>query len=246
MRRRLLHLAILLAFLALWEGVFRSGFVPEIILPAPSAIARAAIVSWRDFLDGMQITFAEMSIAIALACVIGVGLGCLFGPSPLASAASGPIFAAFFAVPLITWYPLFMIWFGLGPASKVAYGVASGVFPIAIGALNGIRGVDQYKILFGRAIGCSPFSLLVRIILPLALPAIVAGLRIGIALTVTGVIVAEMLSSLGGIGYLISYNRTMFNTGGVYLGIFIAMLCAWGVNRMLSAFERRFSAWRAT
>ena len=70
------------------------------------------------------------------------------------------------------------------------------------------------------------------------------GMRIGLALTVIGVIATEMLSSLDGVGFLISYNRSMFNTAHVYLGILLALLCAWGVNRGLTAIERRFSAWR--
>jgi NitT/TauT family transport system permease protein len=244
MMARMKSIAVAIAVLLLWEAACRSGWIPRVILPAPSMILLAAIESWRDFLEGAQITLVEMLIATLLASSIGIGLGCLLGATQLGSAASGPILGALFAVPLITWYPLFMTWFGLGSASKIAYGIVSGVFPIAIGTLNGIRGVDAQKILFGRVIGCTPLVLLTRIIFPLALPAIVTGLRIGIALTVIGIIVAEMLSSLGGIGYLISYNRTMFNTGHVYFGILLAMLCAYGVNRGLTHIEQRFSAWR--
>jgi NitT/TauT family transport system permease protein len=78
----------------------------------------------------------------------------------------------------------------------------------------------------------------------MAMPSIVSGLRIGTALIVIGVIVAEMLASLGGIGYLISYYRSIYATGHVYLGILFALACALVANWGLSMFERRFTRWR--
>ena len=233
-----------LAALLVWEALARFGVLSPVIVPGPSSIMAAAVTSADDFLEGIQITFMEVVIATAIAVSFGVFFGGLLGLTRLGAVSSSPILAALFAVPLITWYPLFMTWFGLGSASKIAYGVVSGVFPIAIGTLVGVSGVEQQRIIFGRSIGCSPRQLFLRIILPLALPSIITGIRIGVALVVIGVIVAEMLSSLGGVGYLISYHRTMFNTDHVYLGILIALTFAYGVNRMLTFLEMRFSAWR--
>ena len=244
MRRVSAPLAVL-AILAAWETICRAGLVPQVILPAPSAILLAAWTDGPDFLQALQVTAAEMLVAALLAGAGGVAIGCLLGAGRVSAAAFGPILAALFAVPLVTWYPLFMTWFGLGSASKIAYGAVSGFFPIAIGTLNGVRGVDHQRLLFGRAAGCSSWQLATRIVLPSALPAIVSGLRIGIALTVIGVILAEMLSSLDGLGFLISYNRTMFNTGQVYLGILLALLCAVVANRALTLLERRFTRWQA-
>jgi NitT/TauT family transport system permease protein len=237
------RLAIFLAIVLVWQG-FASAGLSSVVLPSPAQIFSAATGSFGEFVEGFKITLFEFVTAAVIASLFGVLFGALMGLTKLGVAASGPILASLFAVPLITWYPLFMTWFGLGSASKIAYGVVSGIFPIAIATLNGVSGVDQQKLVFGRSIGCSQFQLFSRIILPMALPSIVTGLRVGIALTLIGVIVAEMLSSLGGIGYVISYHRTMFNTGHVYFGIIIAVLCAYGVNRGLTALEKRFSAWR--
>ncbi len=235
---------VTIVILAVWEAVCRLQWVPGVLLPAPSAIATVAGESWKEFALGMRVTLMEMAAAAAIACVTGIALGTLLGRSALASAAASPLLTAAFAVPLITWYPLFMTWFGLGSASKIAYGAVSGIFPIALGTINGLRGVDSAALLFGRSVGCDRFTLFTRIVLPLALPSIVTGMRIGLALTVIGVIATEMLSSLDGVGFLISYNRSMFNTAHVYLGILLALLCAWGVNCGLTTIERRFSAWR--
>jgi NitT/TauT family transport system permease protein len=238
------RLLAVIVVLAAWEAICRAGLVPQVILPAPSAIAGAAISSWRDYLQAFQVTAIEIITAILLAWLSGIVVGGLLGARRLSFAAFGPVLAGLFAVPLITWYPLFMTWFGLGSASKIAYGAVSGFFPVAIGTLNGVRNVDPTRILFGRAAGCGRLQLATRIILPSAIPSIVAGLRIGTALAVIGVIVSEMLASLDGLGYLISYNRTMFATGHVYLGIILALLCAVAANRGLSTVERRFMRWQ--
>ncbi len=242
--RRLRGPLVVVVILLLWEAICQLGFVPRVVLPPPSAIVGAAIDSWSDYWQGMQVTVGEIAIATLIAWLGGIVLGCLLGAGPVLGAAFGPVLAALFAVPLITWYPLFMTWFGLGSASKIAYGAVSGILPVAIGTLNGVRGVDRTRLLFGRAAGCTRLQLTTRIVLPSALPSIIASLRIGSALTVIGVIVAEMLASLDGIGFLISYNRTMFNTGHVYLGIILALLCAVAANRLLSLIEHRFDRWR--
>jgi NitT/TauT family transport system permease protein len=145
---------------------------------------------------------------------------------------------------LITWYPLFMVWFGLGTMSKIVYAAVSGFFPIAINTMNGIRGLDRRYLLFGQAIGCSRRQVVFQILLPMAMPSIISGLRIGTGLVVIGVIVAEMLASFGGIGYLISYYRSIYATDHVYLGILFALACALAANWGLSLVERRFTHWR--
>ena len=241
MRKAAAAVLLLLA----WEAVCRAGLVPQVILPAPTAIVAAAVTDWRDFLQGFEVTLVEIAAATALACLAGILLGSLAAQRRLVAAATSPILGALFAVPLITWYPLFMTWFGIGSASKIVYGAVSGFFPVAIGTLTGVRGVDETRLAFGRAIGCSRLQLVTRIALPSALPSIVAGLRIGTGLTVIGVLVSEMLASTDGIGFLISYNRTMFNTGQVYLGIILALLCAVGANLALSRIERHFAPRRS-
>jgi NitT/TauT family transport system permease protein len=149
-----------------------------------------------------------------------------------------------FAVPMITWYPLFMVWFGIGSTSKIAYGVASAFFPIAIATINGLRGADRKFVQFGRSIGASSTTITFRILIPLALPSIVAGLRIGVSLAIIGVVVAEMISSIGGLGFIITSSRNMYATGEVYFGITLAVVCALAANLILSAIEHRFTRWR--
>ncbi len=239
--RRILAFAI---FLGLWEAVRRFNLVGPLLLASPSEIGSALIESGSEFILALRYTFFEIAVALAVTWSVGIATGVVAGMIPFMGAAGGPILSSLFAVPLITWYPLFMVWFGIGMTSKIAYAVVSGFFPIAINTLNGIRGLDRRYLQFGEAIGCSRRQVVFRILLPMALPSIVSGLRIGTALVVIGVIVAEMLASLGGIGFLISYYRSIYATGHVYLGILFALGCALLTNWGLSVIERRFMHWR--
>ncbi len=244
MRRAAAMLAIAGAALAAWEASVRFGLINQIILAAPSAIVAAAASDGASFLRAAVTTASEIGIAIAVAWALGVGLGLAAGSSHRLAAATAPVLSSVFAVPLIILYPLLMAWLGIGPASKVVFGVLSGFFPIALNTIDGVRAIDQRYLLFARSIGASVVQTYTRIVLPLALPSIVSGLRVGTGLTVIGVVVTEMLASLGGIGYLISYHRTMFNTGHVYFGIILALLMAVAVNIGLTFVERRVGRWR--
>lgn len=243
-RLTLVRLIVIIVILLVWESVREFNLVSPLLLASPSEIGTAFVTSWPQFLAAFQVTLGEIVAALAIAFVLGVGVGLIAGSTAFASMVSGPLLVSLFAVPLITWYPLFMVWFGIGGASKIAYGAISGFFPIAINTMNGIRNFDQQYVLYGRAIGCSRLQIVVRILFPLALPSIIAGLRIGVALVIIGVIVAEMLGSLRGIGFLITSYRNLYEIGSVYLGILLSVLCALLANLGLSALERRFTRWR--
>jgi NitT/TauT family transport system permease protein/taurine transport system permease protein len=241
MRGNLTKIAALIVFLAIWEGVCRAKLVNPIILAAPSDIAAALFSSAGEFIGAFQVTIVSIAIATVMAWVIGIGLGLVVGLSPLGYGIVSPLLTGFFAIPLITLYPLFLVWFGIGPASKIAFAVMTGSVPIALNTMDGVRLIDQGFVKLARSIGASTVQAYLRIYFPLSLPAILSGLRIGTSLVVIGVVVCEMLASTDGLGFWISYNRTLFKTGHVYLGITLAMLCVVFVNYGLGRIESRFA-----
>lgn len=243
-RAALVRLGIIAAFVLAWELIRRLEIVSPIVLAGPSDIVAAFRASGGPFLQAFQITLVEILASLVICWALGVGFGVLAGSIPILGLTAGPILASLFAIPLIVWYPLFMVWLGIGPASKVMFAVVSGVFPIAINTMNGVRALDPKYVLLARSLGASRRQTAFRILIPLALPSVMSGLRIGSSLAVIGVIVAEMLASLQGIGFWITYHRTLFNTGHVYLGILLALSCALLVNWGLSRLERRFGYWQ--
>jgi NitT/TauT family transport system permease protein len=232
------------AVVALWESIVRLGLVSQIILAAPSDIVLAAANDGDVFLRAFATTMIEIGAAILIAWTLGIGLGVVVGSSHALSAATAPVLSSIFAIPLIILYPLLMAWLGIGPLSKVVFGVLSGFFPIALNTIDGVRAIERSYIVFARSVGATRLQTYARIIFPLALPAMVSGLRVGTGLVVIGVIVTEMLASLGGIGFLISYHRTLFNTGHVYFGMVLALVMAVAVNIGLTWLDRRIGLWR--
>jgi NitT/TauT family transport system permease protein/taurine transport system permease protein len=144
-------------------------------------------------------------------------------------------------VPLVVLYPILLAWLGFGPLSKIVFGVVSGVFPVALNTLIGVRNIDRGFAVMAAAMGASRRQIMFQVMAPLALPAIVSGLRLGTSLIVIGVVLGEMLASTDGIGFWISYHRSLFNTGQVYLGILLALFIAGFANAMLSFLERLYS-----
>ncbi len=245
MRRPWIGWAAFAAFLLVWEGIARANIVSPIILVGPSAIVAAFRESGHEFLLAFGVTLFEIATAIAFAWTFGIVVGLIAGFWPRVGLAAGPILAALFAIPLITWYPLLMDWFGIGSLSKIVFGALAGFFPIALNTMSGVRVQDRRYVVFGHSVGATRMQIALLLLLPLALPAVISGLRIGTALTVIGVIVSEMLASVAGLGFWISYNRTLFATGQVYLGISLALLCVVAVNGGLTALENRVGGWQA-
>ena len=231
--------------LVLWEAVCRAGWISQIILPPPSGIFLAAVNDGSVFLKAFAVTLLEVAVSIVIAWTLGIVSGLIAGSAPVVSIAVGSVLSSVFAIPLVILYPVFMAWVGIGSASKILFGVMSGYFPIALNTLNGIQAVNSRYVTMARAMGASRLQLYARVLFPLAIPSIVSGLRIGTGLIVIGVIVAEMLASRDGIGFLITYHRTLFDTSDVYLGFVFAITLAIGINLGLSALERRFNQFSA-
>ena len=172
---------------------------------------------------------------------LGIVFGVLAGALPILARISAPILSALIAVPLVVLYPVLLAWLGFGPASKIVFGIISGIFPIALNTLIGVQNIDRGFATMAAAMGANRRQIMFQVMAPLALPAIVSGLRLGTALIVIGVVLSEMLASTDGIGFWISYHRTLFNTGQVYLGILLALLAAGIANGGLSLIERAYS-----
>jgi NitT/TauT family transport system permease protein len=235
------RLGILLSVLAVWEIAYRAGVLSPIIFAAPSLILSAAAKDGWTFLSAFRLTMLEITMAVLFAWGLGVGFGIVAGVWPIVARICAPILSSLIAVPLVVLYPIVLAWLGLGPGSKIVFGVISGVFPIALNTLVGVQSIDRGYVVMAKAMGASPRQIMFQVMAPLALPTIVSGLRLGTALIVIGVVLSEMLASTDGIGFWISYHRGIFNTGQVYLGILLALIAAGIANFVLSLIERSYS-----
>lgn len=234
---------VLAALLLGWEGLARSGVFPEILLPAASTVFS---VLWHDiavFAAALRTTVAEIAIAAAIVWGAGLLAGFLSASFRLAASTVPPILIVIFTVPNVVVYPLIVAWVGFGPESKVFYGVLSGITPVAINTWQGARAVNPAWLSLARAYGAGSVACFTTVVLPAASSTILSGLRVGTSLAATGVLTAEMIAADGGLGYLISTQRALFNTGHVYAGIVVTVTLVGVLQIMLTIIERRLDGW---
>jgi ABC-type nitrate/sulfonate/bicarbonate transport system permease component len=191
----------------------------------------------------LLLTLREIAIAYALAIAAGVGVGAALGLNRLLGRAFGPIVAALYAVPAVVWYPSLMLFFGLDAASKIAFGFLLGFFPVTLAVLAGIRQVSPHMLTVARAFGARPAAVFAKVMIPAMLFTLVGGLRTGLALTVIGVVVGEILGAKAGMGTLINHAYGLFRTADYVALVCVTLVLIVGSDAVASVVERRARRW---
>jgi NitT/TauT family transport system permease protein len=239
-----LYATTFLIAMGAWELLYRVGLLNPLIFASPSLVVLSAVRQRSEFVAAFEITVFEINTAVAISWVAGVALGAVLGSVRLVGRIFLPFVSALIAIPFVILYPVLMAWFGIGAPSKIIFGVLLGLFPVTLNTAIGVQAIEPGYLRMARAMGASPLQVLFRVVVPLAMPAVIAGLRIGTSLVVVGVILTEMLASTGGIGYVIATSQSMFQTGSVMFGVILGLLIAAIANWILSVMESRFCRWR--
>ena len=238
--RRLIGLTLLV----LWEAVPRLGLLPELFLPP---LTKTLAVLWLDhgiYAAALLVTLYEVAISMLIACGVGILVGAIVGGVASIRILMLPVFSSLYAIPIVILYPIFTAWFGIGSESKIAFAGVYGFFPVMLSTAAGIRTIDEQYILAARSMGATLPQLIVRVIIPASIPTVLAGLRLGGALTIIGVVVAEMLTSASGIGYVVTINRTILDTPRVFAAIIVVLALAVIFDIAVRAIERRTLIWK--
>lgn len=245
--RLLAFQAIVLAVaLGAWEIGARVGnpllyVPPSAVLPALGRLL--TLQSYPELPASLLLTLREIVIAYALAIAVGLAVGAALGLNRLVGRAFGPIVAALYAVPAVVWYPSLMLFFGLDAASKIAFGFLLGFFPITLAVLAGIRQVNPHLVAVARAFGARRSAVFGKVMVPAMLFTLVGGLRTGLALSVIGVIVGEILGSKAGMGALINHAYGLFRTADYVALVCVTLVLIVGTDGVASLVERRAQRW---
>ena len=246
MRVGLARAAILVAVLAAWEIAGRAAN-PLLYVPpsaaVPALVRLLRLESYPDLPEHLLLTIREVLVAYALAIAAGLVIGFALGFHRLLGRAYGPLLAALYAVPAVVWYPSLMLFFGLDAASKIAFGFLLGFFPITLGVLAGVRQVNPHLVTVARAFGASPLTVFGKVMLPAMLFTLVGALRAGLALTVIGVIVGEILGSKAGMGSLINHAYGLFRTADYVALVAVTLALVVGSDALATLVERRAQRW---
>ncbi|MGH7318826.1 MAG: ABC transporter permease [Candidatus Rokuibacteriota bacterium] len=237
---------VLLILLAAWEGWARTQdpllyIPPSKILPALARVVR--LQAYPSLPEHLTLTVLEVLVAYSLAVGLGLGLGFLLGLPRHVGEIYEPILSGLYAIPSVVWYPSLMLFFGLGPASKIAFGLLLGFFPIVLAVLVGIRSVDRHLLTVARALGAGPGTCFVKVILPGMTATLLAGLRAGLALTVVGVIVGEVLGARAGLGYLLNYAYGFLRTAEYAALAILALILVMAIDGVAAVVEGRARRW---
>jgi ABC-type nitrate/sulfonate/bicarbonate transport system permease component len=245
--RRVAELLVAPALILVWQLLSAFGWINTNIFPPPSRIVQAIVdmaqagLLWKD----VQASVLRVSIGFALATIVGVGLGALLGRVQWLARLILPIIEIVRPISPIAWIPIAILWFGLGDKPAwflICYGA---FFPIFTNTYLGVISVQQIHVQAAQCHGASRTLFVRRVLLPSALPYILAGMRIGLGVAWMCVIAAELIAAQSGLGYMIQLARTMIETEKVFAGMIIIGILGFCMNALMSWLERQLTPWAA-
>jgi len=235
-----IQLGLFASIFAGWYLATQSG-VRRILLPPPELVWREMQGLWTSgrLWASAVVTLNEIWQAYSIAVVAGIAIGFLVSRSRALVRIFEPVLTGMFAVPLTLFFPLFVVFFGIGPESKVAYAATQCFFPIALNTIAGFANVDELYLRASRAMGASTLGQFRYIYLPAALPITVTGLRIGFFICIAAVLGAETLAALSGIGKSIALSAELMETARLYAWIAYVVTVSVTLNLLALAAEQR-------
>lgn len=232
--------------LAVWEAAVRLKLVDAFFTSRPSAIfaSFAEGLASGELLNHTGVTGAEMVAGWALGGALGIATGFLLGKFESLNTLLDPIMYALNGLPRVALAPLFILWFGIGFTSKVAISASIVYFVCVFATYGGIRSVDHALVQAVRVLGATELQVNRKVVLPSCLPWIFSGLKVSVGMALIGAIVGEFIGARSGVGYYISHSASLFDTAGVFVGVFLLMAMAVALNELIKLAERRLLKWR--
>jgi len=238
---RAIQLGILASLMAAWFIIGRTGAISPLFVPPMEAVWRAFIglVQTDQFWSAVATTLRTVGEAYAIAVTSGVLIGYLVTRSRFLTQVLEPIVSGVFAIPITLFFPLFILLFGIGPASKLAYGAAYGFFPIALNTIAGLAGVNGNYLNAARSMGISSLGTFRHVLFPAAFPVILTGLRIGFFICFASVLGGETISSVSGVGRNIALAAELMEPARMYAWMVVVIVTALVLNSLVSMVENR-------
>jgi NitT/TauT family transport system permease protein len=231
--------------LLLWQGA--SGrLVDNFFISNPLDVG-ARLYRWM--VDGsifghIGATLYATSMGFVIGSVGGAILGVWLGVSPFASRLLSPYLNALNALPKVALAPLFVLWFGLGIESKIALAAVLVLFLVFLNTFAGVREVDQDLIDGARLMRATRTQVIVKVIIPSAMSWVFAGLKIAMPYALIGAVLGEMIAANRGLGYLVQFSGSQFDTAGVFAVLFVIALLAVALNHLVEMAQGRMQRWR--
>jgi NitT/TauT family transport system permease protein len=242
---QVLSLALLLSA---WEGGVRLGWISAFLFGSPLGIGKTLAGSIGDgsLLYDTWVTVFEAALGFIIGTVVGSLLGLLLWYSSFIGRTVEPIMVAFNSVPKIAFAPIVILWFGTGLTSKVALAISLTAIVALIAAYQAAKDADTDLQGLMVTLGANKHQIFRGVIVPSALPAIVATFRINIGFGLVGAVVGEFISSQRGLGHLIFTASSLYDLNTVWVGLFTLMAVGFALYFLIDWIERRLLPWKAS
>lgn len=239
--------AVLLVGIGLiWEAAARGGLVPPAFIGQPSVflVMLAQMIGDGSIFPPIVDTMSATLLAFAIGGVLALLTALLLTAVPILREIVQPFLDALNALPRVALVPLFIVWFGLGMTSKVVSGVSLMYFILLFNTLAGARSVDPDHRYLAKSLGMSGARIFRQIVIPTAIPAIFAGLKLGLVYTLLGVVTAELIAGGKGLGSLVSYYSNTYDANGVFAVLLVLVAVSFALSMIMEKIENSLMKWK--
>lgn len=238
-----IRVASLVVVLSAWEYIGRE--IDPVLFTYPTAVARAAagMIASGELWQYLSQSLVVLFIGLSLAAVFGITLGLIMARFWVIDIALDTYITALYSIPSVALVPVLVLWFGFEITAKTAVVFLFTFFPIVINTYQGVKNVDSDLVEVGRAFRCSERQLWIHIVLPAAVPFIVAGLRLAIGRGLIGMVLADLFTAITGIGYLISRYASIYRTDAMFVPVVTLGVLGITLTGLLRFVERRVAPW---
>jgi ABC-type nitrate/sulfonate/bicarbonate transport system permease component len=238
---RAVQVVFLLGLFVLWYCATNFWGVNHLLLPNPVAVFHQLtdILDSGEYLPDLRVTATEFVAAFVLAMTSGTVIGFFVSRTRYSIRVFEPLFAGIYSIPIILLLPLYVLFFGLGPASKIALGTTISFFPIVLSTIAGFGNVDRTLVTAARSMGASNYQLFRYVLVPAALPVILTGLRMGFTVALLSILGSETIASLAGLGHHIVQLAEAMEMSRMFAYIAFVVAIAVLLNVAVSHLEAR-------
>ena len=228
-----------------WEAAVHIFKIPVFFLPPPTAIAQAFVDYAGPLARNSWITLQTTLIGFALAVGFGLLLGLVVGWSRAIYAGLYPLMIGFNAIPKVALVPILVLWFGIYLKAKIIVVFLFAVFPVLINTYQGVRECDKNMLEVAHSFRSSEWQMWQDVLLPFAVPYIIAGIRLAIGRGLIGMIIAEFYTTISGLGFMITRYANVFEMDKVFVPVIVLMVLGVSLTTLLKWTGRKIAPWSA-
>jgi ABC-type nitrate/sulfonate/bicarbonate transport system permease component len=240
-RSRRIQVAFFAVVVSAWWIVTATHRISPLFLPGPARVLTqiGRIVHAPTLAVDIGFTAGTLLAAYVIAAIAGLTVGYLVSARRFLTRVYEPLLAGIYAVPIIVLFPTFILFFGIGPNSKIALGAVYAFFPIALNTISGFTQVDPRLVVAARSMGANDRQLMRRVLLPAAMPVVATGLRIAFIACFAAILAGEMIASDHGLGHQIAQSGQMMEIAKMFGYVALVVIAAYVCNVGISALENR-------